>query len=207
MDNGLSVCHNQADARTQPQRLVKSHQNKTHKQTITHPASSHVDTAAVITRSGGSSDEGGGRKMASGTTASPLVGGWEWSAGGSVCVRKPFTHDKFCKGIDLCYDSLTPLLALLMQFACNLLSSALMSNFQLWHLGCLFIFYLFICPLLSFTHSGTAMTPELLSHLQKQPLIVSQEKASKLWKAVLFMCSPFSNKPVFFYLQKFNRWR
>lgn len=35
MDNGLSLCHNQADARTQSQWLVKSHQNKTHKQANT----------------------------------------------------------------------------------------------------------------------------------------------------------------------------
>lgn len=104
-----------------------------------------------------------------------------------ACVRKPFTHNEFCKAIDLRSDSLTSLLTVLMQFACNLLSSAPMSNFQLC-LVCSFIFYLFICPLLSLTHSGSAMTPEPFSHSQKQPTTASHEQTSTVKDCYVYVC-------------------
>lgn len=128
------------------------------------------------------------RRMKNGKRNYCISSGWGLGAGGGwECVRKPFTHNKFCKAIDLRYDSLTSLLTVLMQFACNLLSSAPMSNFQMC-LVCWFIFYLFVCPLLSLTRSGSAMTPEPFSHSQKQPTTASHEQTSTVTDCYVYVC-------------------
>lgn len=115
---------------------VKSHQNKTHKQ-------AHTQLAATLTQLQ-SLFRGGGLWVG--------VRDEKWQAEllyllWGNCVRRPYVHNKFSQAINPTYGRLNSLLTLFTRFECNLLSSAPISNFQSWHLVCLFVFI--CCPLLS----------------------------------------------------------
>lgn len=84
MDNGLSVCCNQADPRTQSWRLLKSHQNKMHKQANTPSEQPHWHSCSHYSQQG---VLGWRRRMKNGKRNYCISSGWGLGAGGggSVC--------------------------------------------------------------------------------------------------------------------------
>lgn len=115
---------------------VKSHQNKTHKQT-------HTQLAATLTQL---------QSLFTGRGLGWRVRDEKWQAEllhllWGDCVKRPGVCNKFSKAIDPTYGRLSSLLTLYaiwvqFTFICT------DKQFQSWHLVCLFVFSIF-CPLLS----------------------------------------------------------